>query len=287
MIPISGHTKLLALLGSPVSHSMSPGMHNEAFQKMNLDCIYLAFDVTIDQLASAVSGLKSIGAVGFNCTMPLKTEICKYLDNMSPAAEMIGAVNTVLIENNQLIGHNTDGVGFMRSVKDAGFCLTGKKAIILGAGGAATAICIQAALDGLEELHIYARPGDSYNRIAEKVKLINERTNCHTRLFFFDDEAAFKQSAAECSALINCTSIGMAPNEDACPVSDASLLRSDMLVADIIYNPRETLLLKKAKAIGCPTMNGLYMLLYQGAEAFHIWTGHEMPVEYIKEKFFS
>src|SRR5574344_1607603 len=144
---ITGHTQLTGLLGSPVAHSISPMMHNEAFRLLNLDYVYLCFDVGTDHLKETVNGLKYAGIRGFNCTMPDKNLMCELADDLSPAAKMIGAVNTVVNDNGKLIGYNTDGIGYMRAVADAGHNIMGKKMTLLGAGGAATAICVQAALD--------------------------------------------------------------------------------------------------------------------------------------------
>lgn len=151
MIPITGHTRLTALLGSPVAHSISPLMHNEAFQLLDLDYTYLCFEVNEETLPAAVDGLKACGIRGFNLTMPNKNKIVELLDELSPAARLIGAVNTVVNDDGHLTGYNTDGVGYMQAVKDAGYDITGKTITIMGAGGAATAICAQAALDGVEK----------------------------------------------------------------------------------------------------------------------------------------
>ena len=157
MIPITGHTRLTALLGSPVAHSIYPLMHNEAFRLLDLDYTYLCFDVTEDTLPTAVAGLKACGIRGFNLTMPNKNKIVELLDELSPAARLIGAVNTVVNDNGRLTGYNTDGVGYMQAVRDAGYDVIGKTITIMGAGGAATAICAQAALDGVKKIHIFAR----------------------------------------------------------------------------------------------------------------------------------
>ena len=154
MKQITGHTRLTGLLGSPVSHSISPMMHNEGFEQLGLDYVYLAFDVPVDKLSSVVDSFRAMNVRGFNLTMPHKNEMCALCDFLSPAAEIIGAVNTVVNENGQLIGHNTDGIGYMRALKDAGFNITGKKMTILGAGGAATSIFVQAALDDVSEISL-------------------------------------------------------------------------------------------------------------------------------------
>ena len=153
---ITGHTGLICLLGSPCKHSISPMMHNKSFELLGLDYRYLAFEVTEDTLETAVKGLKVMGARGFNLTMPCKNKVVSLCDKLSPAARLIGAVNTVVNDNGILTGHNTDGIGYMQSVKDAGYDIIGKKMTLLGAGGAATAVCVQAALDGVKEINIFS-----------------------------------------------------------------------------------------------------------------------------------
>ncbi|MDO4305408.1 MAG: shikimate dehydrogenase [Eubacteriales bacterium] len=285
---ITGHTKLTALLGSPVSHSISPLMHNEAFRQLGLDYVYLCFEVTEDTLPEAVAGLKTCGIRGFNLTMPNKNKIVELLDELSPAAQMIGAVNTVVNENGRLIGYNTDGIGYMQAARDAGHDLTGKTITMMGAGGAATAICAQAALDGVNKIHIFARPTSRFwTRTANLVRTINSSTSCQAVLHDNGDMDALKEATAESYLLLNATSVGMAPNTDASIITDSSLFRPELVVSDVIYNPQETLLLRQAKEAGCQTFNGMYMLLYQGAEAFRLWTGTDMPIDLIKEKYFQ
>ena len=288
MSTITGHTSLTALLGSPVAHSISPMMHNESFRYHNLDYVYLCFDVNEEGLAIAVDGLKKIGIRGFNLTMPNKNKMIEFVDHLSPAGELIGAINTVVNDDGILTGHNTDGVGFMRSLEDAGHNVIGKTMTVLGAGGAATAICAQAALDGVKCIHIFARTTSRFwNRTAEFVKKINEMTNCQAILHDNDDKEALRQALEESALLVNASSVGMAPNTDASLIEDPSYFHQGLIVYDAIYNPRETKLLRLAREAGCETCNGLYMLLYQGAEAFRIWTGKEMPVDLIKEKYFQ
>lgn len=284
---ITGHTKLTALLGSPVSHSISPLMHNEAFRQLGLDYVYLCFEVTEDTLPQAVAGLKTCGIRGFNLTMPNKNKIVELLDELSPAAKMIGAVNTVVNDNGHLIGYNTDGIGYMQAAKDAGHDLTGKIITVMGAGGAATAICAQAALDGVQKIHIFARPTSRFwDRTAKLADMINSTTSCEAILHTHGDNNALKAAVEESYLLLNATSVGMAPNVDASIITDLSLFRPGLVVSDVIYNPKETLLLRQAKEAGCQTFNGMYMLLYQGAEAFRLWTEKDMPVALIKEKYF-
>ena len=288
MIPITGHTRLTALLGSPVAHSISPLMHNEAFQLLNLDYTYLCFDVNEETLPAAVEGLKACGIRGFNLTMPNKNQIVKLLDELSPAARLIGAVNTVVNDKGHLVGYNTDGVGYMQAVRDAGYDITGKTITIMGAGGAATAICAQAALDGVEKIHIFARETSRFwERTQKLVENINSTLPCKAVLHENKDTRALDGAISESALLLNATSVGMAPDTDSTIIQDTSLYHPDLIVSDVIYNPRETRFLREAREAGCRTFNGMYMLLYQGAEAFRLWTGKEMPIKEIKEKYFS
>lgn len=284
---ITGTTKLTALLGSPVAHSISPQMHNEAFRQLGLDYVYLAFDVTPDTLKDAVSGLKAAGICGFNLTMPLKVHILPLLDEITPVAKLAGAVNTVMVKDHRLIGHTTDGAGYMRSVSDAGYNITGRKMTLLGGGGAAAAICVQAALDGVASIDMFKRKNASWDKTMDFCMRTASETGCKIQLLDFNDTALLAESIAESAILTNATSLGMAPQINVSPILDPSILHEDLIVSDIIYNPRETLLMKQAKERGCPCFNGLYMLLYQGAAAFTCWTGAEMPVDIIKKKFFK
>ncbi len=284
---ITGHTRLLCLLGDPVSHSISPAMHNLSFETLNLDYVYLAFKTTIDEFENTVATLKQVGARGFNCTMPCKRIAAEKCDELSPAAKFMNSVNTVVIEDGKLIGHNTDGVGYMRSVVDAGHDIIGKQMTLLGSGGASSAILAQAALDGLTNINLFARKGASWNVIEKQVNQINAETNCKVTLNELADETALKKSIADSAILVNGSSVGMAPNTDGCLIPDTSFFHPELIVSDVIYNPRKTKLLTLAESAGLATFNGMYMLLYQGAEAFKIWTGQEMPVDLVKRELFS
>lgn len=283
---ITGHTKLTGLLGSPVEHSISPMMHNESFRQLGLDYAYLAFDVGTDKLEVAVEGLKALGVRGFNLTMPDKNLMCSLVDELSTAAKIGGAVNTVVNEGGVLKGYTTDGTGFMRAVKEAGKDIIGKKMTLLGAGGAAAAILVQAALDGVAEISVFNIRDDFFQRAEGIMAELRKETDCVLNLYDFSDPELLKKEIDESTILVNGTPIGMAPKTNRCIITDDSVFRKDLYVFDVIYNPEETLLLKKAKAAGCETQNGLNMLLYQGAEAFELWTGKEMPVDIIKQKYF-
>lgn len=285
---ITGTTILTGLLGSPVSHSVSPAMHNEAFRLLDLDFVYLAFDVGPKDLKTAVNGLKALGVRGFNLTMPDKVPMMELVDELTPAAKLAGACNTVINKNGHLIGHTTDGIGYMRSVTDAGHDIIGKKMTLLGAGGAATALCTQAALDGVKEIDIFRRNRpDAFSQTERFAKSVTEHTDCILHVYDIKDEKQLKTSLDESHILTNATNVGMAPETDACPIPNQSFFHPELIVSDIIYNPRETRLLSMAASVGCPVFNGMYMLLYQGAASFECWTEKEMPVAVIKEKYFS
>lgn len=284
---ITGHTRLGGLLGTPVAHSISPLMYNETFRILDIDYIYLCFDTAHAELAGLVKALRDMNVFGFNLTMPDKERILPYLDDLSPAARMIGAVNTVKNENGRLIGHNTDGIGYIRSLADHDYDIKCGTMTLLGAGGAASAIAIQAALDGVPKLHIVNRRGRSWKNAQRLADEINRSTSCEADVTDLADLDGLRTVLEESSLLTNATSIGMAPNTEVSPLADPSVLHSGMLVSDIIYNPRRTKLLEDAAAAGCRTCNGMYMLLYQGEAAFRIWTDRDMPVETIREKYFS
>lgn len=284
---ITGTTVLTGLLGSPVAHSISPLMHNASFEALGLDYAYLCFDVGTDRLKEAVEGLRAIGARGWNLTMPDKNLMCQLADKLSPASEISGAVNTIVNDDGVLTGYTTDGTGYMRAAEEAGFPLPGKVMTLLGGGGAATAILVQAALDGMKEIRVFNRKSPTFDRLSAIAVQLNRRTDCLVTVHPLEDTEDLRASIADSDILTNATNIGMAPHTDACPIPDASFLRPELIVSDIIYNPRQTKLLQMASEIGCPFFNGLYMLLYQGAASFELWTGRKMPVELIKEKYFA
>lgn len=280
---ITGHTELIGLIATPIRHSSSPKMHNAAFAKLGLDYAYLAFEVGNEQLEDTIKGFRAMNVRGCNVSMPNKTVVHKYLDKLSPAAELCGAVNTIVNDNGVLTGHITDGVGFMTSVADAGFDPIGKKVTIVGCGGAGTAIQIQAALDGVAELAIFNIQDVCFERAKQTVKDINEKTNCKATLYDLADTEELRKQIADSYMLINATGVGMKPLEGQTYIKDASMLRPELIVCDVVYSPAKTALLELAESVGCQTLNGLGMMLFQGAAAFKLWTGHEMPIDHIKE----
>lgn len=280
---ITGHTELIGLIATPIRHSSSPKMHNEAFAKLGLDYAYLAFEVGNEELEDTIKGFRAMKVRGSNVSMPNKTVVHKYLDKLSPAAELCGAVNTIVNDNGVLTGHITDGIGCMSALKDAGVDIIGKKITIVGAGGAATAIQVQAALDGVAEISIFNRKDSFYPNAEKTVEKLRAKTNCTVNLYDLADLEKLKEEIKSSVILINATGVGMKPLENMTYIPDKSFFRPDLVVLDIVYAPRETALLKLAKEAGCRTLNGLGMMLFQGAAAFEMWTGKQMPIEYMKE----
>ena len=280
---ITGHTELIGLMAYPIRHSSSPAMHNEAFAYLGLDYAYLAFEVDNDTLEDAIKGLRALRMVGSNVSMPNKTVVHKYLDKLSPAAELCGAVNTIVNDNGVLTGHITDGIGYMRALKDNNIDVIGKKMTIVGSGGAATAIEVQAALDGVAEMSIFNIRDKFWDTAAETVKKINTKTGCKAVLYDLADLDTLKREIDDSYLFANATGVGMKPLEGKAVIPDKSFLRSDLIVTDTVYAPAETELLRMAKEVGCKNMNGFGMMLFQGAAAFQLWTGKEMPIKHMKE----
>ncbi len=280
---ITGHTELIGLIAYPIRHSSSPAMQNEAFAKLGLDYAYLAFEVDNESLEDAIKGIRALKLRGSNVSMPNKTVVHKYLDELSPAAKLCGAVNTIVNDNGKLTGHITDGTGYMQSLKDNDIDVIGKKMTIVGAGGAGTAIEIQAALDGVKEMSIFNIKDKFWDNAKETVEKINNNTDCKATLYDLEDLDALKREIADSYLFANATGVGMKPLEGQTYIPDKSFLRPDLIVTDVVYSPRETALLKMAKEVGCKCMNGLGMMLFQGSAAFKLWTGQEMPIEHMKK----
>lgn len=296
---ISGHTRMICLLGSPVAHSLSPAMHNEAFRMLGLDYRYLAFDIKEGELAGVLDSFRRMGVRGFNLTMPLKTEAVALCDRLSPAAEIAGSVNTVVLEEDGSVsGHTTDGIGFTESARQEGADFRGRKVCLLGTGGAGIAILVQLALDGASEISVFERHGSRFAaRTARVVSELNRRTSCRVQVYDYAP-SVLQQQIADAYLLINATNVGMAPKSEGCIIPDSCWLtarrdasegqrREPLIVADVIYNPKKTRLLEMAESCGLRCFNGMDMLLYQGAAAFELWTGQKMPAEHIREIFFK
>lgn len=285
---ISGHTQLYCLIGQPVGHSGSPAMYNYSFAATGIDAAYLAFEVPLDKVEEGVAALKTLHCKGFNVTMPDKTAVAGLVDNISPAAAVIGACNTVTIdEDGKMTGHNTDGIGFVRNLHENGVEVAGKKIVLLGAGGAATAVSVQSALDGAAEIAIFNRKDEFYANAENTVKKLAEAVPaCKVSVTPLEDTEALAAAVKGADILVNATKVGMKPLDDQTLV-DASWFRPELVVADTVYNPRETKMILEAKAAGCKTVGGIGMLLWQGVAAFNLFTGKDMPAQEVLEKFFS
>ena len=285
---ISGHTGLLALIGSPVGHSGSPAMYNYSFQKLGLDYAYVAFDVQKKDVKAALDAMKLFNMRGMNVTMPCKVEACKYMDELSPAARIIGAVNTIVNEKGKLIGHMTDGEGFVNNLRDHGVEVKGKKITVAGGGGAATAIQVQCALDGVREITIFNKKDAFFARTLETAEKIRKAVpGCVVKVYDIDDIPKMTQEIRSSDIFANATIVGMKPMDDLSVVKDLSAFHPNLVVADAVYNPVETKLLREAKEAGCKCVGGKGMLLWQGVSAFQLYTGEDMPVEEVKKLYFS
>lgn len=283
MTTISGKTRLAGLYGLPTRHSISPAMHTQAFQALGIDGVYLAFDIGEKDLATSIQAIRTFQMIGVNVTMPYKRQVIPYLDELSEAARLSNAVNTIVREGTRLIGHNTDGIGFMRSLRDIELNPRGKEITILGSGGAATAIIVQAALDGVKKINVFNRMKPSFEELRGNLNKIAQQTDCSIELYHLADEKRLTQSLAASCLLINATNLGM-KNDDPLPLS-TDLLPEHLAVVDLIYNPPTTKLLACAQEKGLKTANGLGMLLYQGAAAFELWTGQSMPLKVVRPLF--
>ena len=285
---ISGHTGLLGLIGSPVGHSGSPAMYNYSFQKLGLDYAYVAFDIKIEEVKDAIAAMKTFKMRGMNVTMPCKTEALKYMDELSPAARIIVAVNTIVNDNGKLTGHITDGEGFVNNLKDHGIDIKGKKITVAGGGGAATAIQVQCALDGAREISIFNIKDAFFERTlhtAEKIR--KEVPGIVVNVYDIADTEKMTEEIKSSDIFANATIVGMKPMENESVVKDVKAFYPGLVVADAVYNPEETKLLKEAKEAGCTCIGGKGMLLWQGVAAFKLFTGKDMPVKEVKELYYS
>lgn len=277
---IDGHTGLLALFGTPVGHSGSPAMYNFCFQHDGLNLAYMAFDVNIPDMEQTLSTVKLWNLRGGNFTMPCKNIASELMDEVSDASKIIGACNVFVNRDGHLYGDVTDGKGFIKNLSVNGVEVKGKKLVVLGAGGAATAIEVQAALDGAAEVAIFNRDDEFYARAEGTVaKLQKETPDVKVSVTKLEEKDKLTEAVKNCDILVNATSVGMKPM-DGQSLIDTALLRKDLVVADTVYNPEKTQLILDAEEAGCAAaIGGKGMLLWQGALNYELFTGKEMPVE--------
>ncbi|OGC13554.1 shikimate dehydrogenase [candidate division WOR-1 bacterium RIFOXYC2_FULL_37_10] len=265
--------KKTGLIGFPLGHSISPAMHNAAFKIFGIDAEYLLYEVRSGELGDLVSDLRGKESLGFNVTIPYKETIIKYVDEVTTFAKLIGAVNTVVNREGVLVGHNTDGPGFIQSLKEEGGIDPGDKiAVVLGAGGAGRAVAVMLAESGTSKVIL---ADVDFNKAKDLSDYINFELERNCQAILPDD---LHEHIKKASILVNATPIGMHPNTDNSPLPRGIKLHSDLLVYDLVYNPRETTLLKEAKKAGAKTVSGLGMLVRQGALAFSVFTDEEPPV---------
>lgn len=275
---IDGYTRLAAVVANPIKHSISPFIHNSAFEATNTNGVYLAWEVDATELSETVANIRRYQMYGINLSMPYKEQVIPYLDQLSAEACLIGAVNTVVNREGTLIGYNTDGKGFFKSLPS--FKISRKRLVLLGAGGAAKAILAQAILDGVSQISIFVR-SSSIEKTRPYLEKIQNATGFRVDLFALEDVQDLQDSITQADLLVNATSVGMDGSSQ--PIPTSIILPEKLLVADVIYQSFETPFLKWAKNQGNQSINGLGMLLYQAAEAFELWTGKEMPTDQIWE----
>jgi len=277
-VQIDQDTRVFGLIGYPLDHSLSPFMHNLAFQAAGVNAVYLPFPVKPGRVSSAVEGARALGIRGFNVTIPHKETIIPYLDGISPEAEACGSVNTVLFEGDRAIGYNTDGIGFMDSLEQEGVEVQGV-AIILGAGGAARAIGYQLSLRGAITVFLNRTP-----ERAEKLARDTARITGRESWGMSWESGRVLDFVRDAALLINTTPVGMYPDIDRQPPFDLKSLKPNSVVADIIYNPPKTRLLREAEALGLKTVNGLGMFVNQGVRSWEMFTGREAPRKLMEDK---
>lgn len=277
---LDAETRLCAVIGNPVRHSLSPAIHNAAFRHLGLNFAYLAFEVT--DVEAALSGARALGMVGLSITIPHKTSVIRYLDEIDPAARRTGSVNTVVNRRGRLFGTSSDGAGMLRALAEAGVDPRGRRALILGAGGAARAVGFALALEGGVD---FLTVTDLNSRLAEAKKLAEEiaaSSGIRARSESLEDESALAELTRSCDLLLNCTPVGMHPDEGLSPLP-APLLRKEMVVFDAVYTPRRTRLLSDAERAGAKVVEGLGMFVHQAAVQFELWTGKPAPVEVMRK----
>ena len=281
---IDSKTILTGLFASPSAHSVSPIIHNNAFEKLGLNYAYLSFEVNKDNLKEALQSIKTLNMRGVNLSMPNKKEVIQYLDEISETAKLSQSVNTIVNDNGILKGYSTDGKGFFKSLEEEKIFMKDKNITILGTGGASIAIISQAVFEGIKNIFVFKR-NKNWKEQKKILDNIASKTNCNIELNSLEDKNILKRKIEESDLLINATSVGM--KEDFSLIEDKSFFRKDLIVSDIIYNPAKTKLLQIAEKEGCKIINGIGMLLYQGALSFKLWTNEKMPVNYIKKIIFN
>jgi shikimate dehydrogenase len=282
--PITGKTSLVGVMGWPVEHSLSPAMHNAAFAELGLDWAYLPLPVQPGDVEQALNGLLALNFVGTNVTVPHKQAVMRYMDELSEAAQITGAVNTIHIQDGKFIGANTDPAGFLNSLQEVGGRPQGMRVAVLGAGGAARAVVYALAKTEVASAIVF-------NRTAERAAfLVDDLADAFPDSRLRSEaltEEALSMLGNKVDLVINTTSVGMYPQIDTCPWPEDVPMPPNALFYDLVYNPLETVFLARARAAGAPAVDGLGMLVHQGALAFETWTGQQAPVEAMRQACLS
>jgi len=292
---VSGHTELVGLMAYPIRHTQSPTTHNLAYDYLGVDAVQLAFEVDNDTLKDGIQAIRALKMLGSNISMPNKTEVHRYLDEVDPAAQLCGAINTVVNVRDEngnvtgyLKGYNTDGAGYWQAINEEGIDYKGMKLVLIGTGGAATAIAAVGAINGIAEMHIFNLKDKFYARGEEMVATINANTSCKAEMHDLADKALLKQLMAEADIFCDSTGVGMHPLEELSNIPDPSYFRPELIVTDTVYAPRETVLMGQARQAGCTRVyNGLGMMLFQALIAIEKYTGKAITpelVSYMKQQ---
>lgn len=280
MLSPSTKTRLLGLFGYPVEHSLSAAMHNQAFAHLGMDCLYLPFSVPPADLKAAVAGIRVLNLLGVNITIPHKEVVMDCLDEVTAEARGAGAVNTIVNRNGRLIGHNTDGTGFVRSMREmTGITPEGKTVVLVGAGGAARGVGVALGKSGARRIFIANRTKERALQVARDIQ---EHSGVWAGVADLTPEG-LKPVLAQAQILIHASPVGMFPRQAEPPLVPEELLTQDLLVCDLVYRPSETALIKAARQRGCAVLPGWGMLVYQGAAAFELWFGGPAPVEVMRQ----
>ncbi len=281
---VDTHTQTVGVIGWPVEHSLSPAMHNAALAAMELNWVYLAFPVAPERVSEAVGAVRGLQLIGLNVTIPHKQAVAELMDELDDAAEALGVVNTVVRREDRLVGYNTDGPGFLQSVEEMGHSVEGKRVAVIGAGGASRSIAYACARAGASQMTVLNRTAARAEAVASLAADKGGASDVGTAGL---QGAAAEEAVSGADLVVDCTSVGMYPNVEEGPVVPGEWLRAGQVVVDVTYNPRETTLLRAARACGADVVDGTGMLVHQGAIALGHWCGRQAPAEVMREALLS
>ena len=284
MVPDT-ETKLVGVIGWPIEHSLSPAMQGAALREMGLNWVYLAFAVEPERVGEALDGVRGLGLVGLNVTIPHKSAVIEHLDEIDESVAALGVANTIVrTREGRLEGHNTDGPGFLRSLAEHGHEVDGKAVTLIGGGGSARSVAYACARDGASRMAIVNRTVERAESVAE---LVHEKTGLADVEAIGLDTPAAEEAVAGADVIVDCTSVGMYPEHEVEPVTPGAWLRPGQVVVDLTYNPIDTVLLKAAREAGAAIVDGAGMLVHQGAISLRYWSGQEPPVETMRKALLS